>query len=233
VVSRRGSLGGDAGLLRLVWSFGLLTARQLTVLSGCNPGYLRARLARMVAAGLLRAERFGGATYVYRLGPQAGEVAPELLGGWAPPAAAARHALLAADLVVALVARDRPRVTGWFGEAELRVWPEPGVPIPDALVDWAGGRLWVEADRGTESQRIWQGKLARYRLGRSDVVLVSAPGVDRARRIANLAHVRGVALLAGTHAQLTGATDPVVFDATVRVRRPLSVALAASREGGR
>lgn len=220
-------IGGDAGLIRLVWTFGVVNNRQVAALCGCHHKYVRARLSRLVTAGALRAERRRDAGYVYWIGPRVAQLAPEYAGGWAPPPATVRHALLATDLVVAALGRASPPITRWVGEAELRVWPEPGESIPDALLCWAGGRICVEADRGTEGQRIWQRKLARYRLGPQDVVLVSAPGAERARRIANLAHARGVPLFAGCTAELCGAGDPVVFDATVRTRRPLSLALAA------
>ncbi|MHB2022277.1 MAG: replication-relaxation family protein [Mycobacteriales bacterium] len=228
-------IGRDEDLLRLVWSFGALLPEQLRALLGCTRTALMRRLGPLVSTQALQRLPYHGRTYLYAIGPRIGDAAADLVGGWLPSPALYTHTLLGVDLVIAFRARQVPGITAWAGEAELRTWVGRGEAIPDASLSWqlAGrsGQFLVETDRGTEPEKIWRAKLARYRrLWDDESVLVSAPTRSRAARIASLAFDMRVALFAGVHEELVGPADPLVFDALAHRRWRLGEALAPRAE---
>lgn len=223
----------DHAILRTAWSLGYAPASALRALTSpeTSAGTFRDRLRRLHRAKYLRQQRFvapAGGLWLYAIGSAAalpGDAAP-----WRPGLAQVEHTLAVADVVVQL---QRPgfaaplTVTGWQGEAELRAWAPPGAPFPDARLQWhcpAGEGTWlVELDRATQSRTVWRRKLARY-LAADDigVVLAVTTSATRAGHLAVLAADLGVPLLATTAAAVRDETDPCVFDARVRRRRPLS-----------
>ena len=226
-----GYLGSDEAVLRVIWSLGVVRIHHVTGIFGCRPARANKRLAELVTSGALVRWRATRMT-LYRIGPGVTPIAPELAGGWSPPESFLEHTLLTADLVVALVSRNLPMITSWSGECELRTWVEPGEAIPDAALYFSHatrtGRILLETDRGTETQRVWRKKLLDYGgLQPGEVVLAAVPGVDRGRRIARAAAELGVPLLAGTHAELLGRRMPVVTDSRSGERRVLLDACAA------
>ncbi|HVA59538.1 MAG TPA: replication-relaxation family protein [Mycobacteriales bacterium] len=220
----------DVAILRAVWSFGCLTRRQIAGLAGFTEQTAQSRVHPLWVAGALRRDRprYHG-PYLYRIGPAVDTIAAELGHGWHPRPGQIQHTMLTADLVVALLRRCSVPVTGWAGEAELRTMATAGEPRPDAALTWrfgeASGRWLLEADRGTENHQIWRRKLYGYRGLRPDeVVLVGAPNRHRAGRIAAAANQANVALLAAVSADLLAGGDPIVYDARVHRRRPLTEA---------
>lgn len=229
-MSNRGAVGRDEDLLRVVWSFGAVLPEQLRALLGCSRGRLGARLSPLVRARALQRLPYRGSTCLYALGARVAEADPSLVEAWLPPPALYRHTLLTVDLVVAFREHACPVITSYAGEGELRCWVGRGEAIPDGSLTWqiAGrsGQFLVETDRGTEPEKIWRAKLARYRrLWEDEAVLVSAPNRARATRIATLAHALRIDLLAGVHRDLVEATDPPVFDALAHRRHSVREAL--------
>jgi hypothetical protein len=236
VTARRayGRLGSDEELVRMVWSLGAVTCRQLARATGCVREQVHRRLGRLRAAGVIAARRHGGSGLVFSLGPRVARFDPALALAWQPPAQQLSHTLLTVDVLLALAARPLPRITSWAGEPELRAWLSVGEPRPDAALEWehadATGRVLLETDRATEPHRIWAAKLRGYRdIGPGEAVLAAAPSADRARRIAAAAAACGVPLLAVVTADLLAADAadpalPLCFDAAARRRRPLGPA---------
>jgi hypothetical protein len=201
------------------------------------------RLRQLCDHRLLRLSRHGGPVrniWLYTIGPAA--LTPGQPRPWHPPLAQLQHTVAIGDALVALLrptAAPGLLVTEWQGEAELRAWEQPGHPRPDLRVRWVanadadspagqrrGGWLDVEVDRGTEGRGAWRRKLARYLTYTSTAQILTVTTTDvRARSIAETAHAVGMRLLALSEADLLAGGDPLVYDAGVRRRHPLTAAL--------